>query len=140
MLMLHNPPLQKLEFETDFQQYHKFGYEAEFSLSQHVEIIGMQVGRLIGRPSTDDTVLPEAQVGYVTFEFKDGDEDVSRRYFRLYFARGSENSYPITLIKPQQADRLSITATVSFYATIKSRLMLKQELPNALGMALPANG
>jgi|GEM_PF-2688134 len=139
MLTLYNPPLQKLEIETDFQQYHEFGYDAEFPLSQHVEIIAMQLGRFVSRSVTGETTWPDAEVGAVSFEFKDGDEKISTRFFRLYFAKASENSYPVTLIKPQQADRLRITASVRFYATIKSRLILKQELPNALGIALPAN-
>ncbi|NOI83324.1 hypothetical protein F0237_21940 [Vibrio tubiashii] len=130
MLRLYNPPRQpapSIEFKNE--GLGTVGTAAIFHFTDRVELVELSVKRT----SLSDEKRT-AKLCDLTFSFLKSSELIERRYMSVFFAKDFDHHYPMTLIKPKGADELQIISSVALVTRIESRLIFKQEVPDAVAV------
>jgi len=131
MLMLYNPPPKaKPDIEIATESQGTVGTAAIFHFTDYVELVDLS----FKRTSLSNRQTIPAQLCSLTLSFLKGDQLVERRYLYLSFAAGVDHHYPMTLIKPKGADELQVVSSVALVSRIETRLIFKQEVPDAVGI------
>ena len=137
MLMLYNPPRKaKPDIEIETESQGTVGDAAIFHFTDYVELVDLS----FKRTSLSNRQTIPAQLCSLTLSFLKGSDLVERRYLYLYFAAGVDHHYPMTIIKPKGADELQVVSGVALVSRIESRLIFKQEVPDAVGISPLFNG
>ncbi|MDC5842559.1 hypothetical protein OPW33_24970 [Vibrio europaeus] len=137
MLMLYNPPLKaKPDIEIATESQGTVGDAAIFHFTDHVELVDLS----FKRTSLSNRQTIPAQLCSLTLSFLKGSDLIERRYLYLHFAAGVDHHYPMTIIKPKGADELQVVSSVALVSRIETRLIFKQEVPDALGIPPLING
>ncbi|MDC5850885.1 hypothetical protein OPW32_16955 [Vibrio europaeus] len=137
MLMFYNPPrTAKPDIEVNTQSQGSTGTAGIFHFTDYVELVDLSFKR--SSFSTNQGVA--AQLCSLTLSFFKGSQLIERRYLYLYFAAGFDHHYPMTLIKPKGADELQLVSGLMLTTRIESRLIFKQEVPDAVGIPPLFNG
>ncbi|MEX0336399.1 hypothetical protein [Vibrio tubiashii] len=131
MLMLYNPPPKaKPDIEIATESQGTVGTAAIFHFTEHVELVDLS----FKRTSLSNRQTIPAQLCSVMLSFLKDSDLIERRYLYLHFAAGVDHHYPMTLIKPKGADELQVVSSVALVSRIETRLIFKQEVPDAVGI------
>ena len=137
MLMLYNPPPKaKPDIEIATESQGSTGTAGIFHFTDYVELVDLSFKR--SSLATNRGVA--AQLCSLTLSFLKDSQLIERRYLYLYFAPGIDHHYPMTLIKPKGADELQVVSSLALVSRIETRLIFKQEVPDALGIPPLFNG
>ena len=137
MLMLYNPPRQaKPDIEIATESQGSTGTAGIFHFTDYVELVDLSFKR--SSLATNRGVA--AQLCSLTLSFLKDSQLIERRYLYLSFAAGVDHHYPMTLIKPKGADELQVVSSLALVSRIETRLIFKQEVPDALGIPPLFNG
>ncbi|MDC5819454.1 hypothetical protein OPW19_06385 [Vibrio europaeus] len=131
MLMLYNPPPKaKPDIEIATESQGSTGTAGIFHFTDHVELVDLS----FKRSSLSANRGVDSQLCSLTLSFLKENQLIERRYLYLYFAPGIDHHYPMTLIKPKGADEMQLISSVMLTTRIETRLIFKQEVPDAVGI------
>jgi len=130
MLMLYNPPRKpKAGIEIETRTRGSTGTAAVYHFTDYVELLYITLQRSsLGRNG------PASLQCTVTVSFLKQGQVVKTRTFSFRFAADVDNHYPLMLLKPKDVDEIQMSSTLILSTRVESRLIFKQEVPDAVGL------